>query len=157
MPTLLSQATRILSDWTTVKASYKSIPAARPIPICGLLAWEQLASWTSLLERVTAQVLRLGEQPGLQNPGKEFFFALKPSLVALISPDLTFVDSERKVSATVFMRRCFSFWIHWLLLAVIFSGAFAIVPPGVLSGSKTQSATLVFGTTHQGHSDKLFY
>lgn len=60
------------------------------------------------------------------------------------------------MSATVFMRRCFSFWIHWLFLAVIFSGAFAIVPPGVLSGSKTQSATLVLGTTHPGHSDKLF-
>ena len=84
------------------------------------------------------------------------FSTLKPSLVALVSPDLTFVDSERKVSATVFMRRCFSFWIHWLLLAVIFSGAVAIVPPRVLSGSKAQSATLVLETTHPGHSDKLF-
>jgi putative phosphoesterase len=27
--------------------------------------------------KITAQVLRLGDQPGLQNPGKEFFFELK--------------------------------------------------------------------------------
>ena len=46
MPTSSSQAIRISSDWTTEKACCKSIPVTRPIRICGLLVWEQLASWT---------------------------------------------------------------------------------------------------------------